>query len=345
MAETPTGETLLRDARKTLLHAANLAERLAKAVEGMEAAYLEPRQPTNVYAVALGLDETPAPPKPLHPADFYAPTTDVTGRVLDPNWTDGAPGYTHVYRKNAIKATLALREAIDAAIIAVPKLADIMDGDGPSFNQRWTTLTVGHLRKLRGAIVLGHGIDAFPSALPMIRVAVPAALRERARHIAERLEDVRTAIVAGVKPQVPEVVVPAEATERSQRVAKATDSGAIDGAEERTPENIVPAIGKVHNGDAKPQALPACANESAGLALTANQSRVLQTMARFDASRLLSSKMIADEMDASARLSEETVRKCVGKLIESQLAERPEGGRSGARLNNAGRKLAGKIAD
>lgn len=80
-------------------------------------------------------------------------------------------------------------------------------------------------------------------------------------------------------------------------------------------------------------------------ALTTNQSRVLQTMARFDASRLLSAKMIADEMDATVRLSEETVRQCVGKLIASQLAERPEGDRSGARLNNAGRKLAGRIAD
>lgn len=68
-------------------------------------------------------------------------------------------------------------------------------------------------------------------------------------------------------------------------------------------------------------------------------------MARFDASELRSSKSIANEMDATVRLSEETVRQCVGKLIESQLAERPEGDRSGARLTRAGRKLAGKIAD
>jgi hypothetical protein len=68
-------------------------------------------------------------------------------------------------------------------------------------------------------------------------------------------------------------------------------------------------------------------------------------MARFDASRLLSAKMIADEMDATIRLSEETVRQCVGKLIAADLAERPEGDRSGARLNSAGRRLAGKIAD
>lgn len=82
-----------------------------------------------------------------------------------------------------------------------------------------------------------------------------------------------------------------------------------------------------------------------GPALTFRQSRVLQTMARFDASQLLSSKVIAAEMDATVRLSEETVRQCVGKLIESLLAERPEGDRSGARLTSAGRRLAGKIAD
>jgi hypothetical protein len=89
---------------------------------------------------------------------------------------------------------------------------------------------------------------------------------------------------------------------------------------------------------------PTAAADESGLALTLSQTRVLETMARFDASRLLSSKMIAEEMDVGVRLSEETVRLCVGKLIESHLAERPEGARSGARLNRAGRRLAGKIA-
>lgn len=95
----------------------------------------------------------------------------------------------------------------------------------------------------------------------------------------------------------------------------------------------------------KPQAPPVRADECAGPALTLNQSRVLQAMARCDTSRLLSSKMIAEEMDSMVRLSEETVRQCVVKLIGANLAERPEGDRSGARLTNGGRKLAGKIAD
>ncbi len=110
-------------------------------------------------------------------------------------------------------------------------------------------------------------------------------------------------------------------------------------------EKMARVFGAGDNGDTKPKTLPAGADESAGPALTVNQSRVLQTMARFDASRLLSSKMIAEEMDGTVRLAEETVRQCVGKLIALHLAERPEGERSGARLTTAGRKLAGKIAD
>jgi hypothetical protein len=97
--------------------------------------------------------------------------------------------------------------------------------------------------------------------------------------------------------------------------------------------------------DRKPPAPPAGDSEPTGPALTNNQSLVLRTMARFDGSLLLSAAKIAAEMNPATRLSEETVRQCVGKLIESNLAERPEGERSGARLTNAGRKLAVKIAD
>lgn len=133
--------------------------------------------------------------------------------------------------------------------------------------------------------------------------------------------------------------------DESETVAVAP--GAIDRAAERADE-VTPARvfgGGDANGHTKPPALPAGVDESAGPALTVNQSRVLQTMALFDASRLLSSKMIAEEMNAITRLSEETVRQSVGRLIESKLAERPEGDRSGARLTTVGRKLAGKIAD
>lgn len=90
---------------------------------------------------------------------------------------------------------------------------------------------------------------------------------------------------------------------------------------------------------------PVAPDEPVDPPITENESRVLQTMSRFDASQLLSAKRIADGMDLAERLSEETVRKCVRKLIDSGLAERPEGERSGARLTLPGRRLAGKIAD
>ncbi len=80
-------------------------------------------------------------------------------------------------------------------------------------------------------------------------------------------------------------------------------------------------------------------------ALNVNQLRVLLTMARFDASVLASAEMIVGEMDPKERLSVGTVDKYVRKLIDAGLAERPNGGKSGARLTIAGRRLAGKIED
>lgn len=90
---------------------------------------------------------------------------------------------------------------------------------------------------------------------------------------------------------------------------------------------------------------PVGGDESAGPALTVNQSRVLQTMAIFDASRLLSADAIAAEMAPAERLSARTIGPIVRRLIELRLAERPEGDRSGARLTTAGRRLASKTAD
>jgi hypothetical protein len=173
------------------------------------------------------------------------------------------------------------------------------------------------------------------------------AERDRWRTLREVLNynDELRADARGTPAPTPTVSVSPDLLDRLQRAAAAVDPGAIDRAAERAAEKIARVFGAGDNGDAKPKALPAGGDESAGPALTVNQSRVLQTMARFDASRLLSSKMIAEEMDATVRLSEETVRQCVGKLIEANLAERPEGDRSGARLTTAGRKLAGKIAD
>lgn len=85
--------------------------------------------------------------------------------------------------------------------------------------------------------------------------------------------------------------------------------------------------------------------EDTPLALTENQTLVLATMAQFDGSRLLSAARIEGDMRPAERLSQETIRKTVAKLIKLKLAERPEGPRSGARLTMNGRRLVPKIAD
>ena len=78
-------------------------------------------------------------------------------------------------------------------------------------------------------------------------------------------------------------------------------------------------------------------------ALTPNEQFVLITLERFDSSKLESVARISEAMAPSQRLSEETVRKIVNRLIELSLAERPEGTRSGVRLTRTGRRSAGKI--
>ncbi|MCA9278200.1 MAG: hypothetical protein H6815_06025 [Phycisphaeraceae bacterium] len=106
----------------------------------------------------------------------------------------------------------------------------------------------------------------------------------------------------------------------------------------------------VSNGEPNMDTSQGAQNESDAVgssvpALTSNQSQVLRTMARFDASCLLFTKTIEEEMDQSIRLSERTIGPIVQKLIELHYAERPEGDRKGARLTIDGRKLASKIAD
>jgi len=80
-------------------------------------------------------------------------------------------------------------------------------------------------------------------------------------------------------------------------------------------------------------------------ALTENEVAVVNTLARFDPSRLASAVMIESEMDGPVRLSRRTIQPIVTRLIELSLAERPRGDRSGVRLTLAGRRLASKIAD
>lgn len=194
-----------------------------------------------------------------------------------------------------------------------------------------------------GSIELHDLLDGFADT------GIPAELhkRESAIEWAESWMNARERQLA--KPAA--VSVSPELLDQLQRAAAAVDLHAIDRAAERAAEKIARVFGAGDNGDAMPKTLLAGADEPAGPALTVNQSRVLRAMARFDASQLPTVAMIAKEtVDPEASppvpaLSDEGVRQCVVKLIESSLAERPEGVRSGARLTKAGRKLAGKIAD
>jgi hypothetical protein len=189
----------LGDARDALIDAAQKAHRLAKSVEALEAHYARVENPD--------------------PYDFYVSTTTRTGLELDAGWNDDAPQHEHRTRRKAIDATLALRAAIHSAIEAVSGITQYMDSEAQSVDQRWTTRTIHHLRRLLGAIERGHGRDVFPSALPMIRAGVPDALREHAGHVWDHLEDVKSAIAAGVKPRTPAVVVSPHVPDRLERAA------------------------------------------------------------------------------------------------------------------------------
>jgi hypothetical protein len=201
MATTPNEPDALGRVRDALFDAGRKATRLAESVERLEARYARAENPNPEY--------------------FYVPTDlDGTwGRTLDPLWKDHAPERERRPRREAIDATLALRAAVDSAMEAVAGIAAEIDGGSQSVDQRWTTRTIGHLRELRGAIVQGHGYDAIPSALPMIRAGVPAAMREHARHVSQRMEEVKSAIVAGIKTRTPTVSVSPDLLARLERAA------------------------------------------------------------------------------------------------------------------------------
>jgi len=76
--------------------------------------------------------------------------------------------------------------------------------------------------------------------------------------------------------------------------------------------------------------------------LTKNALIVLQTMAAFDGSRLLSVNSIQEATPIDDIISHQTIRAILQKFIAAGYAERPEGQRQGSRLTNQGRKLARK---
>ncbi|MFN7439656.1 MAG: hypothetical protein ACK5TV_05650 [Phycisphaerales bacterium] len=208
-----------------MLDASRKADRLAKSVERLEARYAKAGTP--------------------NPGYFYVPTDpdNTWGRTLDPEWTDHAPSHERRPRREAIDAALALRAAVDSAMEAVSKVSAYMDSEAQPIEQRWTIRTIGHLRKLRGAIVLGFKAQARPTALPLIRAGVPDALRECARPVFQRMEEVKSAIVAGVQPRTPTVFVSPDLLDSLQRAAVVN------------PQAIARVSGGGESGVAKPRAL------------------------------------------------------------------------------------------
>lgn len=141
---------------------------LARDVDAMEAAYARDR--------TLGRD------------DFYVPTAD-TDTELHPEWIDTAPDRRQQVRRRAIDTTLMLRKLIDEAQQLVPEAASWMDGRDQPAADRWSTRTIRYLQDLRSAILKNHEDGMCPSALPMIRVGVPDALKEHAEHVHERMRE------------------------------------------------------------------------------------------------------------------------------------------------------------
>ncbi len=118
---------------------------------------------------------------------------------------------------------------------------------------------------------------------------------------------------------------------------------AVDYSKEINPE-VVASISGVRTPSTHIDGIDAI-DDAVSPALSKSDIHVLRAMASFDTSRLLSATTIIEAVDIEDRLSEETVRLCVLKLMRDQLATRPEGKRNGARLTIHGRRLAGKIAD
>lgn len=79
-------------------------------------------------------------------------------------------------------------------------------------------------------------------------------------------------------------------------------------------------------------------------ALKKSERLTLGALATFDPAFLASAENVADAMDRAERRSDRTIRDAIRRLVELDLAERPEGKRQGARLTIRGRRLASKIA-
>lgn len=132
-------------------------------------------------------------------------------------------------------------------------------------------------------------------------------------------------------------------------LAKATEAGGVDAS----------ALWRLRAGDRFGDAWPAArvllvrllesepgpaepepSEDTEPPALTKTDEAVLVAMSEPDGATLLSAAAIAGLMPLAERLSEKTIGASVRRLIDLQLAERPEGPRQGARLTTQGRRIA-----
>lgn len=101
---------------------------------------------------------------------------------------------------------------------------------------------------------------------------------------------------------------------------------------------LTPAgLAEIDRPDTPPEAAPPEADDAP--AMTASARRVARSLHAAGPAVLLTAENLADE----AELSRATVLKVVRALIVQGLVERPEGPRGGARLTNAGRRLASTL--
>ena len=82
-------------------------------------------------------------------------------------------------------------------------------------------------------------------------------------------------------------------------------------------------------------------SEAASITFTAKERKMLKTMASRNGAFLWSASALGDR----AGFGDETARRFIARLCDHDLAERPEGNRSGARLTTRGRALARKLSE
>lgn len=164
-------------------------------------------------------------------------------------------------------------------------------------------------------------VETWPSRKDRLRILrIALANLEIAESERTKAQEKDLSALADLPKQAPGSSVETEApkAQEADSVARADQPKPVPGEEEAVPEQP---------------------------ALTNKEILVIRTMDQVDGSRLLSIAGIEQGMAKHERLAARTIGPIVKKLIEMDLAERPEGPRLGARLTRQGRIFAKKFAD